>query len=175
MKNRALMTIVLASLFLTLSCVSKKKQDGAAGAGPAAGDVAGMPDASVSGKEMTFDSTGSDSGNIQGLSTVYFDYDQSNLSADARRQLAENADWIKKNGQVAVQIEGHCDGRGTVEYNIALGERRALSVKTYLTGLGVESKRLSVISYGKERPVAQGDNDAAYAKNRRANFVPVPK
>jgi peptidoglycan-associated lipoprotein len=170
MKKRLAYTLaVAATLVLTSACAGKKKAADNVNVGDA------NPDAGISAKEMTFDPMGSDSGTIAGLSTVFFDYDQANLTADSRRLLASNAEWIKKNGNVSVQIEGHCDNRGTVEYNIALGERRALAVKKYLTNLGIPSKRLSVISYGKERPVAQGDSEDAFSKNRRANFVPVPK
>jgi peptidoglycan-associated lipoprotein len=159
---------VVAALILTSACGSKKK----AGDGVA---VDGNPDAGIAAKEMAFDAAGSDSGTIAGLSTIYFDYDQASINTNSRKTLAANAEWIKSNTNVALQIEGHCDARGTVEYNIALGERRALSVKNYLVSLGVDGKRLSVISYGKERPMAQGDTEDAYTKNRRANFVPVPK
>lgn len=160
---------VAAMMVLTSACGSKKK----AGDGVAVGDA--NPDPGITAKPMTFDPMGSDSGAIAGLTTIYFDYDQANIGAEARRQLAQNAEWIKKNTAVALQIEGHCDARGTVEYNIALGERRAIAVKNYLTSLGIDSKRLSVISYGKERPVAAGDSEEIFSKNRRANFVPVPK
>ncbi len=169
MKKSAYILTMALTLILTSACGSKKK----AGEGVAVGDA--NPDAGISAKEMTFDPMGSDSGSISGLTTVYFDYDQANLTADSRKQIAQNAEWVKSNPNVSVQVEGHCDNRGTVEYNIALGERRAISVKNYLVSLGIDSKRLSVISYGKERPVAQGDTEAALAKNRRANFVPVPK
>jgi peptidoglycan-associated lipoprotein len=74
-----------------------------------------------------------------------------------------------------LQIEGHCDSRGSIEYNLALGERRAKSVRAYLVNLGVSAKRLSVISYGKEKPIVQGDSEEAMAKNRRANFLPLGK
>ena len=159
---------VSAALILTSACGSKKKSgDGV--------DVGANPDAGIASKEMAFDATGSDSGTISGLSSIYFDYDQASINTNARRQLAANAEWIKSNNNVSVQVEGHCDARGTVEYNIALGERRALAVKNYLVSLGVDGKRLSVLSYGKERPMAQGDSEEAYSKNRRANFVPVPK
>jgi peptidoglycan-associated lipoprotein len=80
---------------------------------------------------------------------------------------------MKKNPNVNVQIEGHCDARGSIEYNIALGERRANAVKNYMTSLGIPGDRLSVISYGKEKPLNQGDSESAYAANRRANFVPL--
>ncbi|MBX3021108.1 MAG: peptidoglycan-associated lipoprotein Pal [Bdellovibrionales bacterium] len=130
-------------------------------------------DPNVSGTNIGFDQTGSDGGQIAGLQSVRFDYDSATLSSEARRQLADNAEWIKQNGKTTVQIEGHCDSRGSVEYNLALGERRAKAVKNYLTSLGIDSKRLTIISYGEEKPLDSGDSEAAFAKNRRANFVPL--
>lgn len=169
MKRNGLKVVaVIAALVLTSACGSKKKANEGV-------DVGANPDAGVAAKEMAYDAAGSDSGTIAGLSTIYFDYDQSSINTTARKILAGNAEWVKNNPNVAMQIEGHCDARGTVEYNIALGERRALAVKNYMISLGVDGKRLSVISYGKERPMAQGDSEDAYGKNRRANFVPVPK
>ena len=127
-------------------------------------------------KDLNFDPAGSDSGNIAGLSTVHFALDKSTLSSEARKQLAQNADWIKNNSNAGViQIEGHCDSRGSVEYNLALGERRAKAVKNYLVNLGIASDRLSILSYGKEKMLDYGDTEAAHTKNRRANFVPMPK
>jgi len=73
-----------------------------------------------------------------------------------------------------IQIEGHCDSRGSIEYNLALGERRAKSVKAYLVSLGIEANRLNIISFGEEKPLADGDTESAHAQNRRANFVPIP-
>lgn len=163
-----LLALVTVSLGFTTACSSKKK----AGDGVAAGDVEGDP--SVSSKDLKFDPLGSDSGNIQGLNTINFEYDQATLTAQARQDLAENAEWIKGNPDVTVQIEGHCDSRGSVEYNLALGERRAKSVKNYLVNLGIDGKRLTIISYGEEKPVASGDSESVYSKNRRANFVPLP-
>lgn len=124
---------------------------------------------------MNFDPEGSDSGKIPGLNTVNFDYDQSNLTNKARTLLKENANWIKDNTDVVVQIEGHCDVRGSVEYNLALGERRAKSVKNYMVSLGVDPKRLTIISYGEEKTIDNGSSDEAHSRNRRANFVPLPK
>ncbi|MBZ5639145.1 MAG: peptidoglycan-associated lipoprotein Pal [Acidobacteriia bacterium] len=105
------------------------------------------------------------------LATIYFDYDKSDLSDAARATLQANADWLKANPARVVRIEGNCDERGTVEYNLALGQRRAASVRDYLGGLGVDASRLKTISYGKERPADPGHDDAARAKNRRAEFV----
>lgn len=127
----------------------------------------------VSSTPMSFDPMGSDSGRIEGLTTVNFEYDKSSLTSEGRRRAQGNAEWMKKNPNVNVQIEGHCDARGSIEYNIALGERRANAVKNYMTSLGIPGDRLSVISYGKEKPLNQGDSESAYAANRRANFVPL--
>lgn len=169
------LTMTIAMAFTLASCASKKKAAEGEGDGIAATEEGVNPDAGITTKEMTFDAVGSDSGTIKGLHTINFDYDQATLSSQSRRLLAENAEWIKRNRDVILQIEGHCDSRGTVEYNLALGERRAKSVKNYLTTLGVESKRLSIISYGKEKPIATGDSEDSFYRNRRANFVPLPK
>lgn len=104
------------------------------------------------------------------LKAIYFGYDSDDLSPEALRQLEANAAWLKAHPAVKVQIEGHCDARGTVSYNLALGGRRARAVRTHLARLGVAEGRLDVISYGKERPAVAGDDEAAYAKNRRAEF-----
>jgi peptidoglycan-associated lipoprotein len=157
----------LATIAMSVACKSSPKSEDMSKA-------EGQPmDSAVSGKEMNYEATGSDSGKIDGLHTVHFDYDQSTLSPEARKDLAGNAEWIKSHASSTVQIEGHCDKRGSTEYNLALGERRAKAVKGYLSTLGVKSKRLTVISYGEEKPLDAGDTEEAYAKNRRANFVPL--
>jgi peptidoglycan-associated lipoprotein len=102
---------------------------------------------------------------------VFFDFDKFNLKPDARKTLEKQAAWLKANPSVRVAIEGHCDERGTREYNLALGERRANSAKDYLVSLGINPGRLKTISYGKERPVAMGSNEAAWAQNRRSVTV----
>lgn len=109
---------------------------------------------------------------VSAFETVYFDFDKSDLRQDARTALSRNAEIMLKSKSAAkVKIEGHCDERGSAEYNLALGERRAKSALQYLTTLGVQPERLSIISYGKEKPAAQGSNEEAWAKNRRAEFV----
>lgn len=108
------------------------------------------------------------------LETVYFDFDKSDLRQDARDVLSKNAETVLKTlAGAKIKIEGHCDERGSAEYNMALGERRAKSVQTYLTTLGVKDDSLSIISYGKEKPAVMGSDEAAWAKNRRAEFVIV--
>jgi peptidoglycan-associated lipoprotein len=102
---------------------------------------------------------------------VYFDYDESNLSDDARGKLARNADLLKSQAQFMVTIEGHADERGTNEYNLALGERRANAVRDYLGSLGVTGDRLRTISYGEERPVCTQHEESCWSQNRRAHMV----
>lgn len=163
--------LVLSALALALvvGCQSKKTtEDNSANTAP----TTTQSNDAIENTPMAFDAQGSDSGKIDGLKTINFEYDKSALTSEAKKTLAGNADWLKKNSN-NLQIEGHCDSRGTIEYNLALGERRAQAVKSYLVGLGIAANRLSVISYGKEKPVADGDSEAAMAKNRRANFVPL--
>ena len=102
---------------------------------------------------------------------VFFDTDMSNIREDGRQTLNRQAEWLKKYTNYPITIEGHCDERGTREYNLALGERRATAVKKMLVALGVPANRVSTISYGKERPAVVGSNEAAYAQNRRGVTV----
>ncbi len=101
---------------------------------------------------------------------IYFEYDKSRLLPAARELLKKKAQWLRDNPEAIILIEGHCDERGTNEYNLALGERRARSAKTYLTDLGISPSRLTTISYGEERPVDSMQTEEAWAKNRRAHF-----
>jgi peptidoglycan-associated lipoprotein len=98
---------------------------------------------------------------------VFFAYDHSDITPEGRATLEKQAAWMKKNASVTVTVEGHCDERGTREYNLALGERRANSVANYLTALGIDKSRISTISYGKERPICTDSNEACYSQNRR--------
>ena len=158
-----------------VSCQSPKKTDSETASTSGSGDNSGDSSDPTAEKSMSFNTEGSDSGQIGGLKTVSFSYDQAVLSSSAREALAGNAKWIKEHGGANVQIEGHCDERGSIEYNLSLGERRARSVKRYLVSLGVQSKRLSVISYGKEKLMDSGDSEDAHMRNRRANFLPIPR
>ena len=99
---------------------------------------------------------------------VFFSYNSAELDDDAKELLQDQVAWLKQYSNVSVIIEGHCDERGTREYNLALGEKRAQSVKNYLISLGISSDRVSTISYGKERPAVVGSNDGAWAQNRRS-------
>jgi len=102
---------------------------------------------------------------------IYFDFDKSTLSPSAQDNLLRKAEWLRENYDATVTIEGHCDERGTNEYNLALGDRRAESAKAFLSDLGIDSSRLSTISYGEERPVDPRQNEEAWAKNRRSHFT----
>jgi peptidoglycan-associated lipoprotein len=107
---------------------------------------------------------------VSPLQTAYFDFDKADIRPEMRTVLQRNAEWLRRNPRVKVSIEGHCDERGTEEYNMALGQRRAEAAKNYLVSLGISSNRLSTISYGEERPADTGHSETAWAKNRRAEF-----
>lgn len=166
MMKRLLVSLSIA-LAITACSSKEKKEDTSATPAEAASED------SVTSKEMSFDPTGSDSGKIDGLKSINFDYDKATLTSESRRILGSNADWIKSHAKTSLQIEGHCDDRGSIEYNLSLGERRAKAVKDYMVKLGIEGQRMTIISYGKEKPLVQGDSEQAYARNRRANFVPL--
>ena len=166
MFTRAFFTTLMVG-FLAVGCASNKpknaQDDGALGA-----------DGANNG--LTLELNGdSDSNKAGGLQTVYFGFDSSNLDSETKEAVKANADFLKANANVDIQVEGHCDERGGRQYNLALGERRAKAVRDYLVALGVESKRISTISYGNERPKAEGSDESAWSQNRRANFVVTAK
>ena len=102
---------------------------------------------------------------------IYFAFDRSDLTDESKSALREKGNWLRANGDYSVNISGNCDERGTAEYNLALGERRAHAAKKFLMGLGISENRLATISYGEERPVDPGHNDEAWAKNRNDQFT----
>ena len=110
---------------------------------------------------------------VTGLERVFFDFDQYTLTPEAREVLANNAIYMKNNPGVKVVIEGHCDERGSDEYNLALGERRAAAAKSYMVSLGIPADRMTIISYGEEIPLDPRNTEEAWAKNRRAEFKAV--
>lgn len=158
MKKTFISTIAILAL-ITAGCAQKGKR------GSSRVSVQGSGN---SGLEVNDDS---DSGNISPIETVYFAFNSASLTGEAKSKLKATAEFLSDNKEVQLQIEGHCDERGGVQYNLALGERRAKSVKRYLTSLGVSSRRLSTISFGKERPVSSGHDEDAWDQNRRGNFV----
>ncbi len=109
------------------------------------------------------------------LQRIHFDFDKYFIREDAKPVLERNAEWLKKFSSVKILIEGHCDERGTEEYNMALGEKRAKSTMNYLISLGISPDRIKIISYGKSRPLDPGHNEEAWALNRRADFIIIEK
>ena len=112
---------------------------------------------------------------VAALKEVYFDFDKYDIRPEDAKTLDANATWLKSNGDNLVLIEGHCDERGTNEYNLALGERRAKSTMNYLVSQGIQANRITIISYGEERPVCTEKTEACWAKDRRANFLVKPR
>ena len=158
-------------IFFVAACATKPKDEA-----DASGSGTTSSDSSVSSEDGTISETAG-SGIVKGSQEdlivnvgdrVFFGYDSSDLDSDALELLQDQVAWLKQNTNVSVTIEGHCDERGTREYNLALGEKRAQAVKNYLIGLGVNPDRVSTISYGKERPAVVGSNDGAWAQNRRS-------
>ena len=161
------------SIFIVLfvaACATKPKDSAdSAGSGSSSSDS----DVSSEGTITETPGNGIVSGSQEDLivnvgDRVFFGYDSSDLDSDALELLQDQVAWLKQNSDVSVTIEGHCDERGTREYNLALGEKRAQAVKNYLIGLGINPDRVSTISYGKERPAVVGSNDGAWAQNRRS-------
>jgi peptidoglycan-associated lipoprotein len=133
------------------------------------------PEPTVTGADAIGDRSLDDINKQSPLQPVFFDLDSAEISAEGQKTLAANAEVLKKYGTWVVSIEGHCDERGTAEYNLALGERRALAARTYLVSLGVAPERLRTVSYGKEFPFDPNHSEDAWAKNRRGHFVVTAK
>jgi peptidoglycan-associated lipoprotein len=175
------MAVLLAGLVLlmaTASCSKKavKMEDQAITATNEESSVQGGTD-KTSMAEENLDSAASSRDSGSGMMTdvvleqdVYFEFDKATLTPEARETLVKNGQWLRINRDVAIIIEGHCDERGTNEYNLALGDRRAETVKTFLADLGIQSSRLKTISYGEEQPADPSHSESAWAKNRRAHF-----
>lgn len=131
-------------------------------------DVQPVRDHAPSGEDFLVSDPSSEAGP---LADIHFDYDRADLTDEARSVLERHALWLQSHRAARVTIEGHCDERGTIEYNLALGEQRARAAMEYLLGLGVAADRLRTVSYGKERPLDPSASEAAWARNRRAHFV----
>lgn len=170
--RKALVLVLLVSFVSSCSLFRKKGTNDGTEGGVHSETTADGGSENIDSSPMNFSAQGSDSGTIEGLSTVFFEYDKSSLTSDERTKLQNNAAWMKKNSNAKIMIEGHCDQRGSNEYNLSLGERRANAVKQMLISMGIPASRLNTVSYGEEKPLVPGDSDSAMAKNRRANFVP---
>ena len=164
---------LLASALLVffLAACSTTPKDTADSSG--SGSTSTSSDVSSSADTETTESASIEPGSQEDLivnvgDRVFFNYDSAELDTDAQELLQDQVAWLKQYSDVSVIIEGHCDERGTREYNLALGEKRAQSVKNYIINLGISADRVSTISYGKERPAVVGSNDGAWAQNRRS-------
>lgn len=160
------MRLKLLSLFAALLLL------GACETTPADEAGAGGEGASTDGTSVTTDTVAPSKGTQEALvleagDRVFFDFDKYDLTSDAQATLKRQVAWLKQNPNVTITVEGHCDERGTREYNLALGERRSNAVKDYLVALGIEVGRVATISYGKERMAVLGSNEWAWAQNRR--------
>jgi len=153
---------VLAALLLLAACETSTQGSGGAPGSGGANQSSQLPGPRSGSAEDFVVNVGD---------RVFFDFDKYNLKPQSREALQRQAVWLKKFPSVTVTVEGHCDERGTREYNLALGERRANSVKNYLVALGVNPNRIKTISYGKERPAVTGSNEAAWSQNRRGVTV----
>jgi len=172
MKFSTIYGLILCSILVTsISCSKKDVVSDDAAMAPS--DSSGV--AAIGEGVDTTGSAGDSGAPMSEMEIVYYGYDSYNLSDEARQALKANADWMKANSTARIQIEGHCDERGTVEYNMALGDRRANAAKSYLVRLGVAASRIETLSYGKERPADLGHSESAWAKNRRAVFVLLSK
>jgi peptidoglycan-associated lipoprotein len=166
--------IAAAALALALAAGCSSKQSGT-GAGQGGQGAAGIGENGLGANgsnSLNQFQKGTLGANVQGpLSDIHFDYNDYSVRPQDGEILKSNADWMTKNSNTRVQIEGHCDNRGSEEYNIALGAKRAQAAKDYLETLGVSGDRMSTISYGKELPLCNEDTDECWAENRRAHFV----
>ena len=164
--------LLASALFVFfLAACSTTPKDTADSSG--SGSTSTSSDVSSSAETETTESASIEPGSQEDLivnvgDRVFFNYDSSELDTDAQELLQDQVAWLKQYSDVSVIIEGHCDERGTREYNLALGEKRAQSVKNYIINLGISADRVSTISYGKERPAVVGSNDGACAQNRRS-------
>ena len=170
--NRIIATLSLAALLVVSACAKRQAPEAPPPAPPQKAEPAPAPAAAPEAAPQP-QAPQVRPGSLEdliasaGADRVFFAYDSSDLDAGSQNVLKKTADWMKRNDSVRVTIEGHCDERGTREYNLALGERRASAVKSYLVSLGVRAARINTISYGKERPEVVGSDDESYARNRR--------
>jgi len=183
---RLSLATALVALFALAGCGPKRPPVVATGGGPAASarpapaaeseppeSLDPGPDVQpVQGEGLGQDLLESELGSVEGgpLADIYFGFDQAVLSEEARSTLEKHALWLQNRRDLRLLVEGHCDERGTIEYNLALGEQRAQAARDYLLSLGVSPDRLATASYGKERPVDSGHDESAWARNRRVHF-----
>ncbi len=182
LKSRSVLflSLLAASLLVLPSCAAKKPKTAAAPPGTAAAPPATSvaPPPSAQPPSVAADVLSEDIATLNRkgyLKDAFFDYDQAELRPDAREALSADAQWLKKYPSAKIMIEGHCDERGTEEYNLALGDRRANAAREYLASLGVPATRIASVSYGKERPFCAQETESCWQENRRGHFVITAK
>lgn len=168
LSRASLLVLVSAIGTGSIGCSKKKAEDEQA----VPNSAAAAPTAGAASNDASGDS---DTNKAMGLKTVHFAYDSFALSGEEKEVLKNNGEILKTNTSLKIQIEGHCDARGGIQYNIALGEKRANATKKFLEDLGIQGDRVTTISFGKERLLDTGSTEEAHAKNRRANFVITSK
>ena len=173
--KKLILSIAIMSIATGCSLFRKKTDAGQGSGAVVSENTSAGGSENIDSSPMNMNATGSDSGKIEGLQTLHFDYDKSTVLADEKAKLSGNVAWMKKNSSAKMLIEGHCDQRGSTEYNLSLGERRANAVKKMLISQGIKASRITTVSFGKEKLISEGDSEADMAKNRRANFVPTSK
>ena len=162
---------VLAALLLLVPLAGACKKKGPKAGEGAGGVGAGLGEEGLAGSSLDRAKRGLGPEEDGILKDVHFGYDQYELDSSANSVLAANVDWLRQNAKSKVELEGHCDARGTIEYNLALGAKRSKTVKDALVSQGIAADRISTISYGKELPLCHEENDACWARNRRVHFV----
>ncbi len=169
--NRLFIVVMIGLALVAGGCGGGAKKGGELESSPRVSTDKTTPEGESSSTDGTGDRSVSRD-NLLGLKTIYFDFDKYNLRDDTKSTLDKNAKILMANPKVQIVIEGHCDERGTTEYNLALGEKRATAARDYLIRLGVDASQISIISYGEERPVDPGHDETAWSQNRRGEFVP---
>lgn len=164
-----LVTALLAMILVSPGCSSRKKVSGGAEPPPPPSTSENAPPTETPPPPPT--TGGGEETTASNLRDAYFDFDDAGLREDAKASLDGNAKYMESHSSMNVVIEGHCDERGSVEYNLALGEKRARAAKDYLVAYGIPATRMTTISYGKERPFDTGHSEESWAQNRRAHFV----
>ena len=165
--NRSTIALTLAASLALAACASKAPKVLPPDPGGSAETESTGPGAPTPGSQADF------AAQMMGQDTIYFDTDRYNIDSPDAAALSAQAQWLMKYPAKRANLEGHCDERGTREYNLALGERRANAAKNYLATLGVDPARLNTVSYGKERPAALGSDEASWSRNRRAVTITI--
>src|SRR5579885_1336266 len=168
-------TAIGAALLLLPLAGACKKKGPQPGAGAGAGAGAGLGEEGLGGSSLERARRGLAPEEDGILKDVHFAFDKYDLDSEARAILDRNADWLRQNSRAKIELEGHCDDRGTIEYNLALGAKRAKAVKDYLVGLGIAAERISTISYGEELPLCREETESCWARNRRVHAVILGK